>query len=121
MNAACLVRLPLPGVASTADDPAGDFGGARVAEDVPLADLTTLRIGPRARRVITCATADQIVATLRAVDRDGDGPVLVLGGGSNVVIADDMTGLTVVRLTNSAVTVDCASPRNRSTVTSSPG
>ena len=65
-----------------------DFGGARVVYDAPLASLTTLRVGPVARRVISCHTTDQIVAALAAVDAEG-GPVLVLGGGSNVVVADD--------------------------------
>lgn len=82
-----------------------DFGGARVAEDVPLASLTSLRVGPVARRVITCVTTDQIVTTLRALDRSG-GPLLVLGGGSNVVVCDELTDLTVVRLASPAVTVD---------------
>ena len=64
------------------------FAGAAVAEQVPLAPMTTLRVGPVARRVITCATTEQIIATLREL-RD-DRP-LVLAGGSNVVIADDLT------------------------------
>jgi UDP-N-acetylmuramate dehydrogenase len=83
-----------------------EYGGAAVAENVPLAPLTTLRVGPVARRVITCATSEQIVATLGAVDDAADGPVLVLAGGSNVVIADDLTDLTVVRLANQAISVD---------------
>ncbi|MFG1933284.1 UDP-N-acetylmuramate dehydrogenase [Mycobacterium sp. NPDC048908] len=78
-----------------------DLGGAVVAEDVPLAPLTTLRIGPVARRLITCTSTEQIVATLRSVD-----DVLVLAGGSNVVIADDLTDLTVVLLANTEITVD---------------
>jgi UDP-N-acetylmuramate dehydrogenase len=81
-----------------------DFGGAQVAADVPLAPLTTLRVGPVARRVITCVTTDQIVTTLSTLDRR-DSAVLVLGGGSNVVIADTLTDLTVVRLASSEVTV----------------
>ena len=81
----------------------GDFGGAQVSRDVPLASMTTLRVGPVARRVITCFTTDQIVATLRTLDHDG-GPVLVLGGGSNVVIDDDLTDLTVVRLASPEIT-----------------
>ncbi|MCH9723085.1 MAG: UDP-N-acetylmuramate dehydrogenase [Actinomycetia bacterium] len=82
-----------------------EFGGAQITADVPLASLTTLRVGPVARRVITCATTDQIVTSLGTLDRTGQ-PALVLGGGSNVVIADDLTDLTVVRLANTAVTVD---------------
>ncbi|GAY14677.1 UDP-N-acetylenolpyruvoylglucosamine reductase [Mycobacterium sp. shizuoka-1] len=77
-----------------------------MAENVPLAPLTTLRVGPVARRVITCTTAEQIVAALAAVDHAGDGPVLVLAGGSNLVIADDLADLTVVRLANQGVTVE---------------
>ncbi|MCE9517034.1 MAG: UDP-N-acetylmuramate dehydrogenase [Mycobacterium sp.] len=95
------MRLPLSGVGS-AD---GDFGGAQVADRVPVAPLTTLRVGPVARRLITCTTSEQIVATVLSLDR-GDEPVLVLGGGSNVVIADDMNDLTVVRLATTAVTID---------------
>ena len=73
-----------------------------MAEHVPLAPLTTLRVGPVARRVITCETTDQIVAALSAVGPDA----LVLAGGSNVVIADELTDLTVVRLATTGVTVD---------------
>ena len=86
-------------------DTAEDFGGAQVAENVPLASLTTLRVGPVVRRVITCASTDQIVTALRTLDRAGE-PVLVLGGGSNVVVADDLTDLTVLRLASAAVTAE---------------
>lgn len=95
------MRLPLADVAA-----GNAYGGAAVAENVPLASLTTLRVGPVARRVITCTTAEQIVTTLRTVDVCADGPVLVLAGGSNVVIADDLADLTVVRLANRAISVD---------------
>ncbi len=77
-----------------------ELGGATVAEDVPLAPLTTLRIGPVARRVVTCTSTEQIVAALRALD-----DVLVLAGGSNVVLADDLSDLTVVLLANTEITV----------------
>jgi UDP-N-acetylmuramate dehydrogenase len=87
--------------------PKEDFAGAQVAERVPLASLTTLRVGPVARRVITCISTEQIVATLGTLDRAGV-PALVLGGGSNVVVSDELSDLTVVRLANSAVTVDGA-------------
>jgi UDP-N-acetylmuramate dehydrogenase len=78
-----------------------ELGGAAVADDVPLAPLTTLRIGPVARRLITCTSTEQIVATLRALT-----DVLVLAGGSNVVLADDLADLTVVLLANTEITVD---------------
>ena len=77
-----------------------ELGGAAVADDVPLAPLTTLRIGPVARRLITCMSTEQIVEVLRASD-----DVLVLAGGSNVVLADDLADLTVVLLANTEITV----------------
>lgn len=83
----------------------GDFGGARVDTEVSLAALTTLRVGPVVRRVITCSTTDQIITTLRTLDAAGE-DVLVLGGGSNVVVADEMTDLTVVRIANAGITLE---------------
>jgi len=94
------MRLPLPAMALH-----GDFGGAQVAANVPLASITTLRVGPTARRVITCASTDQVVSTLRALDEERE-PVLVLGGGSNVVVADELTDLTVVRIASTEVAVE---------------
>ncbi|WP_082966637.1 UDP-N-acetylmuramate dehydrogenase [Mycolicibacter sinensis] len=81
------------------------FAGARVAEAVPLAPLTTLRVGPVAQRVITCVEPEQVVATLGELDRDGVRP-LVLAGGSNVVIADDLADLTVVLLAAERIEID---------------
>lgn len=86
------------------------FAGAPVAEAVPLAPLTTLRVGPIARRLITCTSTEQVIAVVRQLDverRAGDGrPVLVFAGASNLVIADTLTGLTAVRLANDRITVD---------------
>jgi UDP-N-acetylmuramate dehydrogenase len=82
------------------------FAGARVAEAVPLAPLTTLRVGPTARRVITCTSTEQIVTTLRQLDAERPEQVLVLAGGSNLVISDTVTELTVVRLASDGLTID---------------
>jgi UDP-N-acetylmuramate dehydrogenase len=86
------------------------FAGAHVAEAVPLAPLTTLRVGPVARRLVTCTSTEQVVAVLRQLDTEahsGDvGPPLVFAGGSNLVIAETLTDLTVVQLANSGITID---------------
>lgn len=82
------------------------FAGARVAEAAPLAPLTTLRVGPVARRLITCTSSEQIVAVLRELDSASRGPVLVFAGGSNLVIADDLTDLTAVQLATRGIVVD---------------
>jgi UDP-N-acetylmuramate dehydrogenase len=73
---------------------------------VPLAPLTTLRVGPVARQVITCTSTEQVVATLRQLDGQGCQPLLVLVGGSNLVIAETLTDLTVVRLATDTISVD---------------
>jgi UDP-N-acetylmuramate dehydrogenase len=86
------------------------FAGADVAEAVPLAPLTTLRVGPVASRVITCCSTEQVVTTLLHLDAEAHsgacGPPLVLAGGSNLVIADTLTDLTVVRLAADGISVD---------------
>lgn len=84
------------------------LGGVPVAEQVPLAPLTTLRVGPVARRLITCETTEAVVAVLRALDGEADAGAraLVLSGGSNVVLADEIPDLTVVRLANTGIHVD---------------
>jgi UDP-N-acetylmuramate dehydrogenase len=53
-----------------------------------LADLTTLRLGGPAREVVTAQTQDELVAAVREVDARGE-RLLVVGGGSNLVVADD--------------------------------
>ncbi len=71
---------------------------------MPLAPLTTLRVGPVARRLITCDTTQKVVDVRCALGPDDD--ALVLAGGSNVVLADDLTDLTVVLLANTEITVE---------------
>jgi UDP-N-acetylmuramate dehydrogenase len=52
-----------------------------------LADLTTLRLGGPAERVVAASSAEELVDAVRAADAAGE-PVLVVGGGSNLVAAD---------------------------------
>ncbi len=86
------------------------IAGADVAEAVSLAPLTTLRIGPIARRLVTCTTTEQVIGVLRELDteaRSGDArPPLVFAGGSNLVISDTLTDLTAVRLANRGIAID---------------
>jgi len=52
-----------------------------------LADLTTLRLGGPAARVVEAATTEELVELLRGADAARE-PVLIVGGGSNLVVAD---------------------------------
>src|SRR5215831_20392715 len=76
--------------------------GAPVREQAALADYTTLRLGGPARRLVEAATETEIVAEVRAADERGE-PLLVLGGGSNLVVADEGFPGTVVRVATEGV------------------
>jgi UDP-N-acetylmuramate dehydrogenase len=79
----------------------------REEHDVPLAGLTTMRVGGPAARLVTAETTDELVDAVREVD-DADEPLLVVSGGSNLVIADDGFPGTVVRVATSGVSVESA-------------
>jgi UDP-N-acetylmuramate dehydrogenase len=64
-----------------------------------LAPLTTLRLGGPAGRLVEATSADAVVQAVRAADVAGE-PLLLLGGGSNVVIADEGWPGTVVHVAN---------------------
>ena len=79
----------------------------REQHDVPLSTFTTMRVGGPAARLVTVTTTDELVDAVREVD-DADEPLLVLSGGSNLVIADGGFPGTVVRVATSGVTVESA-------------
>jgi UDP-N-acetylmuramate dehydrogenase len=58
---------------------------------------TSLRLGGAARRWVEAATEDELVAAVGAADDAGE-PVLVLAGGSNLVVADEGFPGTVVKV-----------------------
>ena len=61
----------------------------------PLAPRTTLRLGGPAEELVEAGTEDEVVAAVAGADATGRS-TLVLGGGSNVVVADDgFPGLVV--------------------------
>jgi len=72
---------------------------------VPLSGYTTLRLGGPAARFVAAGTAEDVAAAVRAVDERGE-PVLVLGGGSNLVVADEGFDGTVVQVANSGSKID---------------
>ncbi len=58
-----------------------------VRDQVRLAGLTTLGVGGPARRFLRASTDAGLVAAVQAADEQRE-PLLILGGGSNLVIAD---------------------------------
>lgn len=75
-----------------------------ISERVNLSGYTTLRLGGPAKRLVSASTEDEIIAAVREADLAGE-PLLVLGGGSNLVVADAGFAGTVVRLATAGVTV----------------
>ncbi|WP_248964738.1 UDP-N-acetylmuramate dehydrogenase [Sphaerisporangium perillae] len=62
---------------------------------VRLAPFTTLRVGGPARAFAEVSTGEELVELVAEADRAGE-PVLILGGGSNLVISDEgFEGLAV--------------------------
>jgi UDP-N-acetylmuramate dehydrogenase len=70
-----------------------------------LSAYTTLGLGGPAGRLIDADSAEQIVSVVREADESAE-PVLVLGGGSNLVVADEGFPGTVVRVTSQGIAVD---------------
>ena len=60
----------------------------RLEFQVPLAPLSTLGVGGAARALLRATHAEDIVAAHEWCESES-APLLVLGGGSNLVIADD--------------------------------
>ncbi|MEU5179806.1 UDP-N-acetylmuramate dehydrogenase [Streptomyces longwoodensis] len=69
----------------------------QVLHDVPLAPLTTFRLGGPAARLVTATTDAEVVETVREADASGT-PLLVVGGGSNLVIGDKGFDGTALRI-----------------------
>jgi UDP-N-acetylmuramate dehydrogenase len=63
------------------------FGPARVHVDAPLAPLTTFKVGGPADWLVETRSGDEIVTAMQLAGRF-DVPVTLLGGGSNVLVAD---------------------------------
>ncbi len=89
--------------------------GDRLGRDVPLAPMTTYRVGGRAALFVDVTTLDDLraVAAARAAT---DVPVLVVGRGSNMLVADegfDGLAITITGLADDIELPDVAGAANR--------
>ncbi|UOR01048.1 UDP-N-acetylmuramate dehydrogenase [Leucobacter allii] len=70
-----------------------------IGDGTPLAELTTMRVGGRAERILVARSGEDLVS--RALELwEADEPWLLLGGGSNTVIHDDGFPGTVLLVRN---------------------
>ncbi|WP_406862529.1 UDP-N-acetylmuramate dehydrogenase [Streptomyces solicamelliae] len=75
-----------------------------VLHDAPLAPLTTFRLGGPARRLITATTDAEVIAAIREIPARE--PLLIVGGGSNLVIGDKGFDGTVLRIATKGFELD---------------
>ena len=68
----------------------------------PLSELTTMRVGGTPAEIYVAKTRDDLVEHTLNVWRSGE-DWLILGGGSNVVIADDVSDLHVIKVENMGI------------------
>ena len=62
-----------------------------------LRDYTSLRVGGPAEKFVEVGTEAQIIAAIEAA---GDSPILIIGGGTNILVADSGFEGTVIRITS---------------------
>lgn len=65
-----------------------------------LSQYTSFRVGGPAAKIVHVSTEEQIIS---AIEDAGDTPVLIMGGGTNVLIADKGFAGTVIRISNDSV------------------
>lgn len=88
------------------------FGGERVKVNVPLAPLTTFRVGGPAEWLVETRGSEEILTALRTA-ADAGVPVTVLGGGSNVLVSDaGIRGLVIRPRGGDIRVVDSVGPRS---------
>ncbi|NGZ29107.1 MAG: hypothetical protein G8345_19740, partial [Magnetococcales bacterium] len=81
--------------------------GIEVAEQVPLAPFTTWRIGGKARWLVQPQSGEQLAQVMLATRHL---PRLLLGGGSNLLLADEGFDGVVVRLGKGLEEISLVSP-----------
>ncbi|HEX6235920.1 MAG TPA: UDP-N-acetylmuramate dehydrogenase [Acidimicrobiales bacterium] len=91
-----------------------------VRSDVTFAELTSLRLGGPARRLVEVTTEADLIEAVRAADEAGE-PLLVVAGGSNLVVADTGFDGTVVRVATRGVAAETDGPGTAATVTVAAG
>jgi len=72
---------------------------------VALRELTTMRLGGPSREFVAASETDELVEQVRDADARGV-PVLLLGGGSNLVVGDDGWDGVTIKIASSALEID---------------
>lgn len=65
-----------------------------------LRDYTSLRVGGPAKKFVEVGTEAEIISAIEAA---GDSPILIMGGGTNLLVADSGFAGTVIRITSHSI------------------
>ena len=65
-----------------------------------LSNYTSFHVGGPAQKILQVSTQEEIIA---AIEEAGDSPILILGGGTNVLVSDSGFEGTVIRISNNSV------------------
>jgi UDP-N-acetylmuramate dehydrogenase len=65
-----------------------------------LRDYTSLRVGGPAKNFVEVGTESEIIGAIEAA---GDSPILIIGGGTNILVADNGFAGTVIRITSNTM------------------
>lgn len=68
------------------------------------ASLTTLRVGGTPNEIVECTTAEALAATVARLDAAGT-PLIIVGGGSNLLVAEGALDLTAVLVRNTGISL----------------
>jgi UDP-N-acetylmuramate dehydrogenase len=79
----------------------------RTLAEPTFADLTTLRVGGDMDTLVRTTTEAELIDAVRAADDAGE-PVLILGGGSNLLVADEGFSGIVIQDQRSGLRVESA-------------
>jgi UDP-N-acetylmuramate dehydrogenase len=70
-----------------------------------LSNFTTLRVGGPAQKIVHAHNEDELIEFVKAADKSGE-QVLILGGGSNLLISDSGFAGTVIRVESKGNALD---------------
>jgi len=70
-----------------------------------LSKFTTLRVGGPAQKIVHAKTEDELIELVKAADKSNE-PLLILGGGSNLLISDAGFAGTVIRVESKGNALD---------------
>lgn len=85
-----------------------EIDGVELDPQVTFADLTTLRIGGSPRACVRAATPEAAAQAIAAIDASR-APLVIVGGGSNLVVADGQLDYVAVLLDFDAMAIDAES------------